>query len=120
MMNAERLEQAGIDYNAGVARFMGDKELYEVVLAAFLQDDGLERAQRAFDSGDRTALLACVHEVKGSSGNADMKELYAAACELVTLLRASTDINQEIADSYARFGAAYRAAQEGIRTASEG
>lgn len=119
-MNINRLQQAGIDYKGGLARFLGDQELYETVLMAFLTDDNLEKARLALGRGDREALFSCAHELKGSSGNSNMTGLYAASCELVSLLRGGADIGgAETAAGFARFEKAYNAAREGIKEASE-
>ena len=112
-MNAARLRAAGIDYDAGVKRFLGDTDLYELVLQTFLQDTTLERAEAAFSDKQRDALFACVHELKGSSGNADMTVLYHATCALVELLRAGASTDEEIAESFQQFQTAYLSAKAG-------
>ncbi|WP_303322697.1 hypothetical protein [Cloacibacillus evryensis] len=49
-----------------------------------------------------------------------MTGLYAASCELVSLLRGGADIGgAETAAGFARFEKAYTAAREGIKEASE-
>ncbi|MDY4611311.1 MAG: Hpt domain-containing protein [Sphaerochaetaceae bacterium] len=118
-MNSMKLRQAGIDYEAGVRRFLGDKELYETVLTAFLADTAMERALSAFARHDRASLFASAHELKGSSGNADMTDVYATSCALVSLLRDATSTDDEIADSFMRLKEAYVNAMDGIREASE-
>lgn len=118
-MVAERLRQAGIDYRAGLSRFLGDGELYETVLTAFLADAALEKAQAAFARGDRAALFQCAHEIKGSAGNADMAVLYEASCALVTLLREPSSTDAAVARSFATWEGAYAAARAGIREALE-
>ena len=119
--NVELLRQAGVDYPAGVARFMGDTALYETVLSAFLRDKTLETAQSAYRSGDQKALFDCAHEVKGSSGNTDMTALYAASCALVELLRGGGPADGgAVGVAFDRFQAAYTAARRGVRSALEG
>ena len=119
MMNAERLRRAGIDYEAGVKRFQGDAELYETVLTAFLKETILEDAQSAFERGDRNALLRCVHELKGSCGNADMTDLYAVSCELVSLLRDDAGTDKDLEGLFTKLKNTYITAREGIRAAKE-
>ena len=117
MINAEVLTKAGIDYQAGLTRFMNDPELYEAVLTAFASEDVLERAQAAYDADDREGLLRVVHEAKGSGGNAGLDRLYAEASALVSLLRGPSYTDDELAEVYQRFTAAYLSARKGIRAA---
>lgn len=118
-MNTEILQRAGIDYKAGLNRFLDDKELYESVLTAFLTDTCLDRAQQAMDSGDRAELFASIHAVKGSSGNADMTRLYFASSELVACLRQKDETDEDIAELFGKFRDAYLCARNGIRDALE-
>ena len=119
MINTEVLKKAGIDYQAGLTRFMDDKELYEMVLSAYVRDDLLQRARAAYDKNDRDALLHAVHEAKGSSGNADLTGVYEKACALVTLLRSNDYTDTELKDGFLQFEKAYSAMQEAIREALE-
>lgn len=117
-LDASMLMRAGVDYDAGIARFLGDKELYEEVLSAFLADDSLSKARCAFEKRQGDELLAVVHEVKGSSGNADMVDLFKASCDLVLLLRSRPFSDEDLREAFSSFEAAYETAREGIRTAS--
>lgn len=119
-MNAETLRRVGIDYDAGIKRFQGDAELYEIVLTAFLKETMLEEAQSAFECGDRKALLRCVHELKGSCGNTDMTDLYAVSCEMVSLPRSGTGTDKDLEDLLIKLKNTYIKAREGICTAKEG
>lgn len=119
-MNISFLQDAGIDYTAGIQRFMGDVALYQTILTMFFQDDCLARAETAYAQGDNDALLTVAHEVKGSSGNADMTRLYHASCDLVDLLRKNpTATTKDITPTYESFRRAYLATLEGIRKALE-
>ena len=118
-MNADVLKASGIDYDAGLARFVNDQELYETVLQAFLHEDCLQRAETAYAANDNQALFKVAHEVKGCSGNADMKRLYVASCRLVELVRHMEGSQEEIDQAYTVFVKAYNEAVEGIRKAME-
>lgn len=120
MMNTERLLDAGIDYKAGVNRFQGDADLYEVVLKAFLKETILEQAQAAYENDDFSTLYRCVHEIKGSSGNMDMTKLYGASSQMVSLLRSNTRAVQELEICFKKLKDAYEMAYEGIQEAMEG
>ena len=117
MINAERLNRAGIDYAAGMRRFLDDAELYEAVLTAFAREDILERAEAAFQAGDHGALLRVAHEAKGACGNAGLDNVSAEAGALVSLLRSGAYAENELIEHYKRFARAYTAAQDGVRAA---
>ena len=117
MINAEELNKAGISYEAGMERFMNDAELYEAVLSAFSGEDMAERAQAAFDAGDRQGLMRVAHEAKGSGGNAGLDRVYAEANALVKLLRSEGYTDDELTEDYRRFNEAYIAARDAIRAA---
>lgn len=117
MIHADTLRAAGIDYDAGLERFMGDPELYEMVLASFARSDMARRARAAYDANDRDALLKVVHEAKGSSGNAGLDRLYAEASELVKLLRSHDYAEAEYTERYLGFEALYGAVRAAIEAA---
>lgn len=119
-MNREVLARYGIDYQNGIARCMDNAELYETLLALFLQDDTLIRAKAALESRDYTQLFKYMHELKGACGSADMTELYQAVCPLVELLRNNEPQAVEVDILFTRVEAAYNRAQEGISLASRG
>jgi HPt (histidine-containing phosphotransfer) domain-containing protein len=116
-MDIKGLERAGIDYEEGLERFMGDADLYQMVLRSFLDDGCLERARTAFDARDADGLFSCAHETKGSAGNASMTDLYRAACALVETLRAGRFVDDEVAPAFADFTDAYGRARSGISKA---
>ena len=118
-MKAEELNNAGIDYSAGLERFMDDAELYEMVLAAFARTNIPERARAAYDANDRETLLRVVHEAKGSSGNAGLNNIYAEASTLVKLLRSGDYADDDITESYLRFEKIYLSVQAAIKAAIE-
>ena len=119
-MNVEALKQAGIDYEKGVQRFMGDEPLYQLVLTTFLQDETLEMASRQFSDKDYGALLRSAHAIKGASGNADMVALYAASSALVLQLRMQQPDDNAISDGFVAFERAYITVKEGILQAMAG
>lgn len=114
MIHADVLNNAGIDYAAGLERFMGDPALYEMVLSAFLRADVATRARAAFDAHDHEALLAAVHEAKGAGGNAGLDLIYREANALVLLLRSGSYTEDELAKGFLRFEKAYLSARTAI------
>lgn len=113
-MNIELLKESGIDYDNGLKRFLDDEAFYEHVLIAFLDDTSLERAIKAFSDKNFKQLFDCAHEVKGTSGNLDMKELYSSACELVEELRGGIYNENNIAPKFEKFRNCYLAVREAI------
>ncbi|MDO5560703.1 MAG: Hpt domain-containing protein [Oscillospiraceae bacterium] len=119
-MDAHIIKKYGIDYDSGVRRFMGDVELYETVLTAFLKDKILDYARAAYQEKEYEKLFALAHEIKGSSSNADMYELYAASCILVELLRNGEYDEEKITQAFINFETAYNRARTGIISAQGG
>ncbi len=116
-MNQDVLQKAGIQYEAGLARFMGDAALYHAVLEAFAADDIVKRARSAYDKRDKKALLFVTHEAKGSSGNAGMNEAYRITADLVSLLRSEDYSEDALMEGYQKFETAYLSAQAAVREA---
>lgn len=113
-MDLTILKDYGINYEKGIARCMGDKDLYEQILGLFLEDDCMNRAKAAFEKKDYPALFKCMHELKGSSGNAELTEIFEAVCPLVELLRHEGASEEEIALQFHRAEGGYDRAREGI------
>ncbi len=117
-MNRETLIQHNIDCDAGIRRFMGDRELYEEVLAAFLEDDSLSRAESAYEQHDYMALFDQAHAIKGASGNLDMTALYVASSELTEYLRHNDAPDPAgVSERFETMRTAYKNAAEGIAAA---
>ncbi len=116
-MNIEILKAGGIEYEAGLTRFMGNAALYERVMKVFAADDVIKRARAAYDDGDMAGLLAAVHEAKGTSGNMELGEAYRLACCLVVLLRSDSYSGEEVEKSFLQFERVYLSAQECVRQA---
>lgn len=116
-MNKEILIAHGIEYDKGLTRFAGDAEIYEMVLANFLEDKCLEEAKIALANGDYEGLFSATHELKGSSGNCDMTRLFKASHELCELCRGTNYKGNEavIAEKFPEFEEAYNQVIEGIK-----
>ena len=114
IMNTEILREYGIGYEKGVARCMGDSELYESILLIFLRDDTMLRAETALKSKDYSMLFECMHELKGVCGNAELNELYAVVSSFVELLRGGNASDDEISLLYVRTESVYNKVKQGI------
>lgn len=119
-MDRKILEESGIDYSAGIRRFMGDVELYEELLTAFLADDCFSKIKQAFDGMDYKMLLEQAHSMKGASSNLDMSELYRASSELTEYLRNGEEPEaSSVALLFDRTQSAYTQVVCGIKAAIE-
>lgn len=116
-MRVDALSNGGIDYNSGVARFMGDAALYEQVLVAFLDDPNMDRARAAFAERDYKRLFAPVHTLKGACGNVDLVDMYHCSRVLSDLLRQEPYDETAIAEAFAALEQAYVRASEAIKRA---
>lgn len=84
----QKAQNAGIDVNAGVERFMGNEELYEKFLRRFAEDASYQELVAAIASGDCQAAFTAAHTLKGVSGNLSLKKLEAVVAVQVEHLRA--------------------------------
>ncbi len=114
MDTTEALEY-GIDREKGLSICMNRSELYRKILGMFINDGCFEKAKAALAKRDYKEMFARMHELKGSSGNIALTDLYKASAKLVEILRAG-DIDEEAARaSFSSVEEAYSRAVEGIR-----
>jgi len=86
-MNREVLEAVGIDYQEGLKRFSGVKDIYEKYLRCFLSDTHFNEAFEAFRAKDYQTLELAAHSCKGIAGNLSMTTLYAQYARVLQNLR---------------------------------
>lgn len=104
-MNIDILKKAGINYEEGLGRFMGNNALYEKFIKKFPADENYSLACEDMKSGDMKALLAHTHAMKGTTGNLSMNTLYGSCCNIVDAIRAEQfdkcpEIFEEITANY--------------------
>ncbi len=78
----------GIDYEAGVARFMGREKVYEALLMEFLNDESYDKLKKALNDKDCKAAFDVAHTLKGVCGSLAMTELERVVSEVTEQLRA--------------------------------
>ena len=88
-MNKELLVSAGIDYDGGVRRFMGNALLFEKMLCKFLTDQSFSEARKSLEDCEWEFFFRNVHTLKGVSGNLSINVIYNTASQIVSLLRAN-------------------------------
>lgn len=86
-MNREALEQAGVDYAAGLQHFAGKEELYRKYLLKFREDTHVKEAQTALEKEDYKEVLEQIHALKGLCGTLGFSPLFARTSSMVADLR---------------------------------
>lgn len=88
-MDEQKLLKAGINYEAGVRRFGGKREMYEKFLSKFPEDESYGNMMKALDAGDWSQAFFHAHTLKGVSGNLSMDELYSCLVPFVEAFRSN-------------------------------
>ncbi len=110
----EALEAAGINYEMGLDRFMGNELLYEKFLLKFLTDTSYQNFVDNMKNGDMAQAERSVHTLKGTAGNLSLDPLFNAADAMVKAIRsdASGEKQQEL---YAELNKVYEAVCDVIK-----
>lgn len=74
-MNRDDCIRCGIDYDEGVARFVGRSDLYEEFLKKFLTDPTFPALEAAMQAKDLPAAFTAAHTLKGVTGNLSLNVL---------------------------------------------
>lgn len=94
MVDNEAFKMAGIDYENGLERCLGDESLYTRLLGMFKDDNAFERLTTALDRGDITDAFECAHALKGVAVNLGMNTLFETDSELANALRGDGDLDK--------------------------
>ncbi|UWP60224.1 Hpt domain-containing protein [Ruminococcus gauvreauii] len=81
------LQDAGIDYDAAVARFSGNSGLYLRFLHKFLQDENMELFTCSMREEHYEDALLAAHTLKGVAGNLGLTRLFDLCSQIVVDLR---------------------------------
>ena len=101
----EILENAGIDYDAAVARFPGNSRLYIRFLHKFLQDENMQLFSLAMKEERYEDALLAAHTLKGVTGNLGLTQLFDLCSQIVLQMRAGNmtqaqELLSQIKESY--------------------
>ena len=119
-MNSEILKEGGVDFDKGVARFLGDRCLYELILTTFLNDTTFGQGKAALEEENYQCLMEAVHTMKGVAGNTDMATLFLTAAVLCEYLRKhETPEKTVVTDLFCVMESAYLAVISAIIAAKE-
>lgn len=80
-------EAYGADYNAAMARFMGNEVTYLRILNMLFQDTNLQKLGDALSRGDLAGAFEAAHTLKGVAGNLGLTPFYESVCSIVEPLR---------------------------------
>ena len=94
-MDKEKCINAGIDYDQGVHRFMGNSDLYEKYVLKFLDDQTFPALITAMKEKDVEQAFAQAHTLKVVAGNLSFNEFLNKVIPVVEALRSK---NMELAD----------------------
>ena len=85
----EALEAAGVSYEIGLERFMGNEALYEDFLIKFLTDSSYKNFIESMKRGDMEQAERSVHTLKGTAGNLSLDPLFSSADAVVKAIRSN-------------------------------
>ena len=87
MLNSDFLKANGIEYETTLERFCGREDLFEKYLLEFKENYSLKKLEKAIQNEEIGTAFFSAHDLKGTSGNLGMTNLYKISCKLTELLR---------------------------------
>lgn len=86
-MDFTLLNQAGINTDTAIKRFMGNEALYARMLKLFLDDKTFESLGAAVSEGSNKTALEASHTLKGLCGNLSIDRLFELFSKQVAIMR---------------------------------
>lgn len=86
-MDSIKWKSQGINYEEGLKRFLGKKELYHEILQIFIEENTMNDLELAMKDQDYERAYRAAHTLKGEAGNLSLDWLYRSACEFVEALK---------------------------------
>lgn len=83
----EIFEAYGGDYEATMARFIKNENMYLKFLDMLFQDENLQKLGAGLEEQDLDKAFEAAHTLKGVVGNMGLTPLFSAVCEIVEPLR---------------------------------
>jgi len=91
-MDRQACLKVGINYDEGVARFVGNAEMYERFLGEFLKDGTFAELEAAMEQSNVRDAFTAAHTLKGLTGNLSLDALYKKLVVLTDALRGEGDL----------------------------
>ena len=92
-MTLDELIAFGADVEDGLARCMGNEELYLRLVETMKGEKGFDELQTALAADDLESAFQAAHTLKGVLGNLSLTPLYSPVAELTEHLRARKDMD---------------------------
>ncbi|QSX07067.1 Hpt domain-containing protein [Sedimentibacter sp. zth1] len=86
-------EKEIINFETGLNRFVGSKDLYITCLIKFIEDKSFDLAKEAMFLKSYDKAFENLHALKGLSGNLSLDLLYDCCCNIVDELRSKKHNN---------------------------
>lgn len=83
----KELEQLGVNFETGLARFVGNERLFLDFLIKFPKDKSFESMVGEIQNGNCEEAFKAAHTLKGVAGNLSLDGFYKALAPLVEDLR---------------------------------
>ena len=84
----QELQDAGVNTETALKRFMNNLSLMERLLKKFLDDKSYAALQAALDAGETEEAFKAAHTLKGVCGNLSFDNLFSVVSEQTEVLRA--------------------------------
>lgn len=96
-MEKQAFVDAGIDYDDGLNRFMGQEELFVKFLLKYLDDPSYRELVKGLEDRNAEEAFAAAHKMKGVVSFLSLKDLYDALVPVVEALRHATVVDDALA-----------------------
>ncbi len=102
MTSKPEIQLPGINTTIGLERLRGNSRLYYQLLQDFYRDfhDIVQKIKQVLQNGDFDTARSLLHNLKGSSGNLSIDNLYEASKAVETILKTKNEIAPEQFDSF--------------------
>lgn len=91
----QKLIDAGVNYSAGVTRFMNKEEIYIKFLKRIEGDENFNILRQKINEGDAEGAFAAAHTLKGVCANLSIDGINAVVNPMVEILRSGSLENVE-------------------------
>ena len=110
-------QTAGIDFNAGLARFMGNEDLYKKYLISFLYDSSFQELCIGTEIKDMDMIWDLAVTLKGTTANLSLDHLANEVDHLlqnIIILRTNNDAGLSLQPALEKLNSAYKASCDAI------